>query len=163
MSQILHAGLIALHVPGGWRGVLVLGPSGAGKSDLAIRALDQGFRLVADDRVLVWASGGALYGRAPDTLAGRLEVRGLDVIAEPSLAFCRITLVAHDGAPERIPEPAHETYEGLSLPSVTLPLLEASAPARLRRALQHLGRGAEGAYLGGLAAGPTPQPGGDSR
>ena len=30
MSQILHAGLIALLVPGGWRGVLVLGPSGAG-------------------------------------------------------------------------------------------------------------------------------------
>ena len=51
---------------GGWRGALIEGPSGAGKSDLALRALDAGFRLVADDRVVVWTSGGRLFGRAPD-------------------------------------------------------------------------------------------------
>lgn len=159
---LLHAGLIALHGPGGWRGVLVQGPSGAGKSDLALRAIDQGFRLVADDRTLVWASGGVLYGRAPDTLAGRIEVRGLDVVAEPALDLCRIALVVRDGTPERIPEPGFEAYEGLSLPRVTLPLLEASAPARLRRALQHLGGGAEGAYQVARVAAETPRPGGDT-
>ena len=67
--MILHAGLVARRQDGYWRGVLIEGASGAGKSDLALRALDHGFRLVADDRVVVWASGGALYGRAPDSLA----------------------------------------------------------------------------------------------
>ena len=161
--MILHAGLIAARGPDGWRGVLVEGPSGAGKSDLALRALHQGFRLVADDRVLVWESGGALYGRAPDTLAGRIEVRGLDVVAEPALPFCRIALVARAGVPDRIPAPVRVEYLGLSVPLVLLSPLESSAPAKLARALQHLGAGAEGAYQVTRAAGPRRVRAGDSR
>ena len=45
--MILHAGLVSTYLDGFWRGVLIEGPSGAGKSDLALRMLDQGFRLVA--------------------------------------------------------------------------------------------------------------------
>ncbi len=161
--MILHAGLIAARDSQGWRGALIEGPSGGGKSDFALRCLDAGFALVADDRVEVWASGGQLYGRAPDSLAGRMEVRGLDVLAVPALRYCRIRLCVRSGAPERIPEAATVTYAGLCLPLMRLPLLEASAPAKLRRALWHLGAGAEGAYLGGLAAGVAPRPGGDSR
>ena len=67
--MILHAGLIALRLDGLWRGILVLGEAGAGKSDLMLRTLGLGFRLVADDRVVVWRSGEALYGRAPERLA----------------------------------------------------------------------------------------------
>lgn len=163
MGEILHAGLICAHRPGGWRGILIQGASGAGKSDLALRALDHGFRLVADDRTLVWASGGVLFGRAPSSLARRMEVRGLGVMAEPALDHCRIVLCVRDGTPERMPEPAHVFHAGLSLPLLIFPLLESSTPAKLRRALQHLGASAEGAYLGDLAAGETPQPGGDSR
>jgi len=160
---ILHAGLIAAFGPDGWRGALIEGASGAGKSDLALRALDHGFRLVADDRVILWESGGALYGRAPDSLAGRMEVRGLDVVAEPCLPFCRIGLSVELGTPERLPEPAWKTHLGLSVPLIVLSPLESSAPAKLARALQHLGGRAEGAYQGGRAAVPLPRPGGDSR
>jgi serine kinase of HPr protein (carbohydrate metabolism regulator) len=81
--MIRHAGLIAHRVAGTWRGALVEGPSGVGKSDLALRALDQGFVLVADDRTLVFVSGGELYGRAPDALAGLVEARGLGVLPQP--------------------------------------------------------------------------------
>jgi hypothetical protein len=161
--MILHAGLVAAWTPAGWRGVLIEGPSGAGKSDLALRALDYGFRLVADDRVVVWESGGALYGRAPDTLAGRLEVRGLDVVREPAVAFCRIALAVRPGVPERIPAPARVEYSGLSVPLVILSPLESSAPAKLARALQHLGGGAEGAYQVTRAAGRRRGRAGDSR
>lgn len=161
--MILHAGLVAAWTPAGWRGVLIEGPSGAGKSDLALRALDHGFRLVADDRVVVWESGGALYGRAPDTLAGRLEVRGLDVVREPAVAFCRIALAVRPGVPERIPAPARVEYSGLSVPLVILSPLESSAPAKLARALQHLGGGAEGAYQVTRAAGRRRGRAGDSR
>ncbi|MDP3867263.1 MAG: HPr kinase/phosphorylase [Phenylobacterium sp.] len=161
--MIHHAGLIAGFVGGGWRGVLIQGPSGAGKSDLALRCLDQGFRLVADDRVELWISGGGLYGRAPETLSGRIEVRGLDILPEPALPWSRVSLCVRAGTPDRIPEPAFTDDFGLKIPLLTLALLESSAPAKLTRALRHLGDGRFGAYLGGLAAGVPPQPGGDSR
>jgi serine kinase of HPr protein (carbohydrate metabolism regulator) len=157
-SNIRHAGLIALRHAGFWRGVLIEGPSGAGKSDLALRAIDAGFRLVADDRTLVWESGGRLFGRAPDSLLGLIEARGIGVIAERALPFAPIALVVRSGEPERMPERDVATYTGVTLPRLTLPLLALSAPAKLRRALDHLGAEPEGAYLPGLAAPPRPRP-----
>ena len=161
--MILHAGLVSTYLDGFWRGVLIEGPSGAGKSDLALRMLDQGFRLVADDRVLIWASGGALYGRAPQTLANLIEVRGLGICPEQALPFSRIVLAARCEPAERLPDPAHNDYVGLSIPSLSLQALESSAPAKLRRALQHLGAWPDKAYLDALAVGVSPRPGGDSR
>ncbi|ODT60588.1 HPr kinase/phosphorylase [Phenylobacterium sp.] len=159
--MILHAGLVARRQDGYWRGVLIEGASGAGKSDLALRALDHGFRLVADDRVVVWASGGALYGRAPDSLAGLMEARGIGVHGGASINFCRIALSVSCGPYERMPERAWKDHAGVRLPAISIEPFEASAPAKLGRALQHLGAGAEGAYQGQLAA--LPRPGGDSR
>ena len=137
--MIVHAGLVALRQHGAWRGVLVEGPSGAGKSDLALRSLGEGFRLVADDRTLLWVSGGRLFGRAPDTLAGRVEVRGLDVVEESQLPFAEVALAVICAAPERIPDPEFVERLGISLPLLRLAPLEASAPQKLRRALHHLG------------------------
>lgn len=136
--MIAHAGLIALRLAGRWRGALIEGPSGAGKSDLALRALQHGFRLVADDRVVLWSCEGRLFGRAPQTLAGLLEVRGLDVVAEPALPFCEVALVLEPGAPERLPDPKLAERLGIPLPSCTLSYREASAPAKLGRALSAL-------------------------
>jgi serine kinase of HPr protein (carbohydrate metabolism regulator) len=132
---IVHAGLIARRSDGFWRGVLIEGPSGSGKSDLALRALCEGFRLVADDRVVLWTSGGALFGRAPDTLRDALEVRGLDVAPEPALRMAAIALVVRSGAPERIPRLQATEMLGISVPLVELDLREVSAPAKLGRAL----------------------------
>jgi serine kinase of HPr protein (carbohydrate metabolism regulator) len=134
---ILHAGLIAARLGGFWRGVLVEGPPGAGKSDLALRALNEGFTLVADDRVLLWAVEGRLFGRAPDTLAGLLEVRGLDVVRLDALPFAEIALIARCGTPQRIPEPASAALLGISRPLIEIDPKEASAPAKLSRALSH--------------------------
>lgn len=159
----LHAGLIAAHVQGRWRGVLIEGPSGSGKSDLALRALDHGFRLVADDRVDIWACEDALYGRAPAALAGLIEVRGVGICAEAALPFCRIALAVRCAQHDRMPEPAFNDYVGLSIPALSLSALEPAAPAKLLRALQHLGAWTEGAYQGVHAAGLSPRPGGDSR
>jgi serine kinase of HPr protein (carbohydrate metabolism regulator) len=134
---IRHAGLIALRLGGFWRGVLVEGPAGAGKSDLALRALDQGFSLVADDRVLLWTAQGRLFGRAPDTLAGLLEVRALDVIRLGALPFAEVALIARCGAAERVPEPRAEALLGVVTPVIDIDPREPSAPAKLSRALSH--------------------------
>ena len=133
--MIVHAGLIALRLRGFWRGVLIEGPSGAGKSDLALRALAEGFQLVADDRVLLWISGGRLFGRAPDVLRGVLEVRGLDVVAMPVVAMAEVMLVARAGAGERIPDVQSVAVLELPIPLIELDLRELSAPAKLSRAL----------------------------
>lgn len=136
--MIVHAGLIALWVQGRWRGALIEGPSGAGKSDLALRALDAGFRLVADDRVILWTSAGRLFGRAPDTLAGLIEARGVGMMRAPCLPLAEVSLAVRPGSGERIPEPARSTLLGCEVASMQLEYLEDSATAKLSRALQHL-------------------------
>ena len=133
--MIVHAGLVAARGAGGWRGVLIEGPAGAGKSDLALRALDAGFRLVADDRVVLWACAGRLWGRAPDALAGLLEVRGLEVVRLGALALAEVVLVARCGTPERLPAPQSAEFCGVTVPLIALDPLPASAPAKLSRAL----------------------------
>jgi serine kinase of HPr protein (carbohydrate metabolism regulator) len=155
---ILHAGLVALRRDGLWRGALIAGPSGAGKSDLALRVLEAGFRLVADDRTLVWASGGRLYGRAPEALAGLIEARGLGVMPERAVAFAEVVLMIRCAAAaeiERTPEPGLEAIANVAIALSYLDAREPSAPAKLRRALQRLGAGAQQAYQ------PTSRGGGD--
>jgi serine kinase of HPr protein (carbohydrate metabolism regulator) len=132
---IRHAGLIAQRLNGRWAGVLIEGVSGSGKSDLALRALDHGFRLVADDRVLVWRSDGRLYGRSPKAIHGLIEVRGVGVLQITPLAYSEIVLAVRLGAPERLPEPATKAILDVSLPCLTVPPFEESAPAKLGRAL----------------------------
>jgi serine kinase of HPr protein (carbohydrate metabolism regulator) len=134
---IAHAGLIAARVRGRWRGVLIEGPSGAGKSDLALRALGEGFSLVADDRVLLWVSQGVLFGRAPDTLSGLLEIRGLQVIRLSALTLAPVALVARCGVADRIPESRFSDILGVRTPLIELDPREPSAPAKLSRALDH--------------------------
>lgn len=140
--MIRHAGLITRLDGGAWRGVLVEGPSGAGKSDLMLRALDAGWSLVADDRVMLWTSAGRLYGRPPPTLDGLMEIRGLDVVATPGRAFTRIVLAADCVNPEqieRLPDPRTISLLGQAIPQFALAALESSAPAKLARAVTHLG------------------------
>ena len=133
--MIRHAGLIASRREGSWRGVLIEGPSGVGKSDLALRALEAGFRLIADDRVELWVSRGRLFGCAPPTLAGLLEARGLDILRVTPLPLAEVVLVARCGEAERLPDPQTVEILGLALPSVGIQPLEASAVAKLSRAV----------------------------
>ena len=90
--MIVHAGFVARPHGGRWQGVLILGPSGSGKSDLALRLIDQGFSLVADDRVLLWTSGGRLFGRAPETLTCLIEARGVGILKAPVPDFAPVSL-----------------------------------------------------------------------
>jgi len=132
---IRHAGLIATRLGERWRGALIEGPSGSGKSDLALRMLARGYRLVADDRTELWTADGRLFGRAPDALAGLIEVRGQGIEPVMALPLAEVVLLVRCGAPERMPEPQSAELLGISLPVVTIAALEASAAAKLSRAL----------------------------
>jgi hypothetical protein len=140
-AQPLHATAVAQWAPGaGWRAVLISGPSGAGKSDLALRLIGRGWRLVADDSVHVFASGEALYAVAPETIAGRIEVRGVGIIPVTSRGVARLVLAVDLGgpAPERLPEPESRMLAGRALPQLRLTGFEASAVEKVAAAIAAL-------------------------
>lgn len=111
--------------------MLLRGPSGGGKSALALRLAEAGWRLVADDRVVIWHSGGALWGKAPASLAGLVELRGQGMGRLPPLPLAQIALVADlRDAEDRQPEPEWEAVEGVRLPRFDV-RADLSAPARL--------------------------------
>jgi serine kinase of HPr protein (carbohydrate metabolism regulator) len=137
----VHATCIALDVEGDWRGVLLRGPSGAGKSDLAIRLVDAGARLVADDRIDLMVESGRVMARPPAVLAGLIEARGVGVLRLPSrslLAAVPVVLLV-DLVPaeevERLPDPQVEIVLGVTVPLVRLVAFEASTAAKIRLAL----------------------------
>jgi serine kinase of HPr protein (carbohydrate metabolism regulator) len=124
-------------------GVLLRGKPGSGKSDLALRLIDGGARLVADDRTLIRREGDLLIASAPPTIAGRLEVRGIGIVTMPSVETAVLRLVVDLVAPsavERLPEPACATLLGLDLPLISLAPFEASAAAKLRVAAETIAR-----------------------
>jgi len=120
------------------RAVLLRGPSGSGKSDLALRLIDAGGRLVADDYSQLWREGDAILVRAPQTLSGLIEARGIGIIRVDPMATAPLALIADLVAPqsvERLPEPHSETIFGLAIPVVAIAPFEASAAVKLRLAL----------------------------
>ena len=67
-------------------GVLILGDSGIGKSETALELVKRGHRLVADDRVDVYAKDeGTLWGEPAEILLHLLEIRGVGIIDVMSL------------------------------------------------------------------------------
>lgn len=132
----IHATAAALWTREGWRAVLLRGPSGAGKSDLALRLLGRGWRLVGDDYVEAWASGGAVYCAPAPRIEGLIEARGVGLIATPCLRLARVGLIADCGeTPDRLPDPDHETLDGAAVPRLAVAALEPSAPEKLAAAL----------------------------
>ena len=144
MAEVnIHASCVAI----GRRGVLLLGASGAGKSDLALRLIDQGAVLVADDRTLLRVEKGALRARAPESIRGLLEIRGLGIVAWPARPAVRIALAVRLG-PEGARLPAPRFYQPpaplkpqVRVPEIRLDARLASAPAKVRAALAAFSKG----------------------
>ena len=123
------------------RGVLLRGPSGIGKSDLALRLIDSGASLVADDRVELVREGDSLVARAPESLSGRMEVRGIGIVSVAAVQRVALALVIDLVPPEqvpRMPDPGRWTHLGVSLPVISLYALEPSAAAKVRLAVRQV-------------------------
>ncbi|HIJ37705.1 MAG TPA: serine/threonine protein kinase [Rhodospirillaceae bacterium] len=126
------------------RGVLIRGTSGSGKSDLALRLIDAGARLVADDQVEIEQEDDRLLASPPSPIAGLLEVRGLGIVSLDHQAPVPLALVVDLVKGEEIERmPADETVElaGRQLRRLALDPREASAVAKVRLAIRTLSGG----------------------
>jgi HPr kinase/phosphorylase len=143
-TELVHGTCVAL----GRAAALLRGPSGSGKSDLALRFLFLARRgaaalnapaLVADDQVRLFSDGVRLCVRAPDTIQGKIEVRGVGIIDVAYLPEADLALVVDlvgEREVERIPE--RDTMArllGIDVPLLRLSPWEASAPVKLALAL----------------------------
>ncbi len=120
---------------------MLRGPSGAGKSDLALRMIEAGGRLVADDRTELFVeSDGRLFAEAPTALRGRIEVRGLGIVSMPCIAKAPVGVIADLERPEsieRLPEAESCDCLGVTVRRLAVAPFEGSAVAKLRLAARN--------------------------
>lgn len=142
---LVHATAIAVD----GRAALIRGPSRAGKSDLALRCILGGAHLplagggrehvladlVSDDQVVLERIGGGLRARAPDTIAGLIEVRGMGCVRLRAVSEAAVELVVdltQDARIARLPDPpVSAEILGVRLPVLELDPHLASSPFKL--------------------------------
>jgi serine kinase of HPr protein (carbohydrate metabolism regulator) len=110
---------VAVRQPGALRALLIEGPPGSGKSSLALALIDRGATLVGDDGVLLERRESRLWALPPPTIAGRLEVRNVGILAVAAEA-APVSLVIRldEEAPRFV-----ETAEAVVLAGVRVPLI----------------------------------------
>lgn len=116
MNETIHGTMVQIN----GHGILLRGASGSGKSSLAIRLIDdvlvaggKGF-LVADDRIILDQDSLNVYGRAPDSLFGLIEMRGIGLIELAATHHARINLLVDLVSPEtldRMPSEDSQTQQ----------------------------------------------------
>jgi RNase adaptor protein for sRNA GlmZ degradation len=136
----IHATCVALPSPIGPLGLLLLGESASGKSDLALRLVDAGGWLVADDRVRLSPEDGLLRARPVPGFEGMLALRGLGLaqiarLEEAPVALAVRLAPAATGPGDPLPEERVETFAGQAVPAIALDPAAASAVSRIRLAL----------------------------
>jgi len=99
----------ATAVSAGGRALLLTGPSGAGKSALALQMIALGAGLIADDRTRLLRRDGVVMACCPAALLGRIEARGLGLLAVPVAAPAPVAAVVDLGTAEidRMPPARH--------------------------------------------------------
>jgi len=95
-QEVLHATCVAID----GQGILILGPSGSGKSSLALDLMALGARLVADDRTIVTPAPDAPRAVCPPAIRGRIEARGIGILAADPVPEAPVTLVIDLGQRE---------------------------------------------------------------
>jgi len=133
--ETVHATAIAID----GAGVLLRGPSASGKSDLALRLIDRGARLVADDRTVLTLRDGCVEASAPPEIEGRMEVRGIGIVPVPSCGVATLRLVVdlvRAAEVERMPRETGAALLGVHVPMMRLDPFEASAAAKVRLAIR---------------------------
>jgi hypothetical protein len=86
--------------------------------------------------VVLQAGGDRLLASPPPAIAGKMEVRGIGIIAMPYQAQLPVALLIDLGEEmERMPEPLTRSICGQAVPLLALRAFEASAPLKVEQGL----------------------------
>ncbi|MBM85505.1 MAG: aldolase [Rhodospirillaceae bacterium] len=119
--------------------ILFRGPSGSGKSDLALRVIEAGGKLVADDQTILTREGNRLIATCPNSIAGRLEIRGIGIVPVETIHRAPLSLVLDMVPPEqveRFPKTGECSYLDVNVPLLPFSPFEVAAAAKVRLALK---------------------------
>jgi len=135
--MLLHATCVAVTNAA----ILLTGAAGSGKSDVALRLIDAGATLIADDQTLLTREGDTLIAAAPASIAGLMEVRHVGLLRLPFMASAPVALLV-DLAPmdeklERLPEPDLITLLDIQVRRLRLPAFAASTAAKIKAAVMY--------------------------
>jgi serine kinase of HPr protein (carbohydrate metabolism regulator) len=135
-SETIHASCVAIN----GQGVLLSGPSGCGKSDLALRLIDRGAKLVSDDYTIISRQNERLIARAPDTIRGKLEIRGVGIVERDAVQDAPLVCIFDLNTPEeRMPEGnAMREIAAVPLPLFGLSPFHSSAPMKVENIVRRL-------------------------
>lgn len=135
-SETVHASAVSI----GGHAVLISGRPGSGKSDLALRLIDRGAVLVSDDYTIVTRSGKKLLASPPETIRGRIEVRGIGLVELPHETAVPVALVIDIDEPvPRMPEPDRtRLIANIEVPLFALAAYDASAPIKVEQIIKGL-------------------------
>ncbi len=142
LGKPIPAGLVhgtAVYWPKLSMAVLLLGPSGSGKSDLALRLIDRGWQLVADDQVMLATDGSKVTAHVPDALTDKIALAGLGICRQKThVGGAVITHIVHlsNIAPRFPLDRGRQSVCGRNLPVMAIDGLAASAPIRVERFLE---------------------------
>ena len=125
-------------------GVLIRGPSGSGKSDLALRLIDVGARLIADDQTEISADGPYIRLNAPHEIAGKIEIRGYGISKmayDQNIVLSLIVDLRDKDDIERMPGIPTDEILGKPILVLQLNAFEASGVAKIHAVLKETSDG----------------------
>jgi HPr kinase/phosphorylase len=140
----IHASCVSVNN----KAILLLGESGSGKSDLALRLIDRGAQLIADDYTDITANGNILTAAPPQKLEGLLEVRGIGILTLPFIRDIKVEMAINlipRKEVERLPDEQFfdcQTFFGCNqqkIPLLSLHAYDASTPAKIFFSINILG------------------------
>lgn len=119
-------------------GLLICGRPGSGKSDLCLRLIDAVAKFIADDQTVIENRNGKLTARAPDSIKGMLEIRGIGIVETPCAGETEISLklsLQSCDQIDRMPENQTELIEDVEIPVFFLDAFSISAVIKIKTLL----------------------------
>ena len=119
---------------------MLLGESGIGKSDLALRLVDRGAKLVADDRVDLRRQGDFVIASSPKNIKGLIELRGVGIVNVDNIDEVAIKLVIKlisRQDVERMPEINYYNFMGINIRELSLHAFDNSTPIKIERFINY--------------------------
>ncbi|HWU63930.1 MAG TPA: HPr kinase/phosphorylase [Ensifer sp.] len=139
-ARNIHATAIVI----GTQGFLFVGPPGSGKTSSALSCLAQAqarglfSAFVGDDQIMISMRSGLIVAEAIDTIAGRAEIRGAEIVAVPTISSAVMDFAVQPvevASSDRLPPEDERFYMGETgaLPLLLLPKLSSETLDQLLR------------------------------